>query len=350
MDKNTKVIDILIVVCAVCILIIAAIVLYRFLRPDGFTQSGSREQTKKQMEEIAEASQDDNLAYEENVHKMKIPQININIQQIQTDLNQARADAVYLEMSDEEIAALIKGKTFSILGDSISTYEGYIPSGYVDFYPMNGEVRDVEETWWKMLINETGMELCANGSSAGSTCVGDSMSTDEPKYACGNYRIGDLIGSGGVFPDIIIVYMGTNDLLTGVPLGENDGTQPVEEGMVETFSDAYSLILDKLESQYPDTQIFCATLPQIGDWGVTRPFETFVNSRGLTSEDYDRQIEIIAGNKGFNTIDLLNCGITIDNMLKYITDGVHPNSAGMKLIRDAVKAAVIKEAIKSAGL
>lgn len=248
------------------------------------------------------------------------------------------------ELSAQDKKALFKGKTLSVLGDSISTYEGWIPAGYVDFFPMNGEVSDVDDTWWKRLIDDTGMEFCANSSSAGSTCVGDSLSTDNPKYACSNYRIDELIGKGGVYPDIIIVYMGTNDLLTSVPLGENDGTQTVDEGVIETFSDAYSMILDKLESQYPGAVIFCCTLTQIGDWGVVHPFETFVNGLGLSAEDYSRQIEIIASNRGFGVIDLINCGITADNMQKYVTDGVHLNPQGMEMVCDVVENALITAA------
>lgn len=246
------------------------------------------------------------------------------------------------EEKDIDIADILKDKTLSILGDSISTYEDWIPNEYVGFFPMYGDVGDVDETWWKMFMDEAGMQFCANSSSAGSTCAGDSLSVDDPKFACSNYRIDDLIGKDGTYPDVIIVYMGTNDCLTSIPIGENDGTQFVEEGVIETFSDAYTLILDKLESQYPMAQIYCCTLTQIGSWGSgNKPFVTFVNSDGLTSEDYSRQIETIADNRGLNVIDLYNCGINEKNMQKYVTDGVHLNTEGMKLVRDAAKEAVV---------
>lgn len=246
------------------------------------------------------------------------------------------------EEKDIDISDILKDKTLSILGDSISTYEGWIPDEYAVFFPMNGEVEDVDDTWWKLFMDDAGMQFCANSSSSGSTCVGDSLSIDDPKFACSNYRIDDLIGKGGAYPDVIIVYMGTNDCLTNVPIGENDGTLPVEEGVIENFSDAYTLILDKLESQYPMSQIYCCTLTQIGSWGSgDKPFVTFENSKGLTSEDYSRQIETIASNRGLTTIDLYNCGITENNMYKYVTDGVHLNTEGMKLVCDSVESAII---------
>ncbi|MBQ6805865.1 MAG: SGNH/GDSL hydrolase family protein [Lachnospiraceae bacterium] len=227
--------------------------------------------------------------------------------------------------------------TVSILGDSISTFDEWIPEGYQAFFPMNGEVTDVNQTWWKMVLDELEMELYVNGSSSGSTCVGDSASADNPKYGCSDYRIKALAGTDGASPDVIIVYMGTNDLVTSIPIGENDGTRAVEEGMIESFSDAYSLILDKLAANYPGAQIFCCTLAPVGDWGTEQPFVTFVNGQGLSAVEYSDSIKTIAGAKGYPVIDLQNCGITIDNMQQYVTDGVHLKPEGMVLIKDAIK-------------
>lgn len=238
--------------------------------------------------------------------------------------------------ADSETAA----RKLSILGDSISTFDGWIPEGYSCYFPMNGDVMNVEKTWWKMVLKDTGMELCVNGSSAGSTCVGDSLSADDVKYGCSEYRIWDLIGSNGSFPDVIIVYMGTNDFLKAVPLGDNDGTRAVEEGMIETFSDAYCMILDKLVAYYPNAEIYCCNLPPMGNWGPESGpvFVPFVNGLDLTPEDYGKQIEVIAAAKGCKIIDLQNCGITADNLSDYVSDGIHMNPEGMELIRKAVEA------------
>ena len=230
-------------------------------------------------------------------------------------------------------------KTISIMGDSISTFDDWIPEGYYDFYPMNGEVQSVDQTWWKMVLDDMDMELCVNASSSGSTCIGDSTGTDNPQHGCSDFRIGGLMGKDAAYPDIIIVYMGTNDFLDSVPLGSNDGTQYVEEGEIDNFSDAYSLMLDKLEANYPSANIFCCNLPLIGGWSEEGILEVKVK-QGMTSEDYGRQIETIAAAKGCAVIDLQHCGLTIDNMNQYVSDGVHLNPDGMKLIRDAVETAV----------
>lgn len=238
------------------------------------------------------------------------------------------------DIAEEEI--VLEGRGLSILGDSISTYDGYIPTGFNVFYPLNGELTDVSQTWWMRLLDDTGMELCANDSSSGSTCVGDSLSIDNPQYGCSGLRTSLLNGEQGRMPDVIIIYMGTNDLLKGIPLGDNDGTRLVEEGVIENFSDAYSLILDKMASDYPIATVYCCTLPPIGDWGIDQPFVTFTNHLGLTSEDYSERIRIIAGNKGVSVIELSDCGIGIDNMAEMTEDGVHFTVAGMECVAQAM--------------
>lgn len=257
------------------------------------------------------------------------------------DTEEESVEETVQQTEEESVKETIQQKSLSIMGDSISTFDEWIPEGYYDFYPMGEEVTQVNQTWWKMVLDDRKMELCANASSAGSTCIGDSTGMDNPQHGCSDFRIADLMGNGGVYPDIIIVYMGTNDFLNMVPLGSNDGTQYVEEGEIDNFSDAYSLMLDKLAAYYPSADIFCCNLPPIGDWGTERLFDIMVNGLGLTSEDYGRQIETIAAAKGCPVIDLQNCGMTIDNMEQYVLDGVHFNSDGMKLIRDAVEKALI---------
>lgn len=241
-----------------------------------------------------------------------------------------------LARGEKTIQYAKRGMKVSILGDSISTFEGWIPEGNSVYFPDNGAVQDVSQTWWKIVLDELGLTLCMNGSSSGSTCCGDSRSEDV-KAGCSDYRISQLTGSDGAVPDLIIVYLGTNDLVESIEIGDNDGTRPVEEGVVDNFSDAYSLILDKLERQYPAAQVYCCTLLPAGNWGTEdSPFVTFVNGQGLTSEDYSKQIEKIARNRGIPVIDLYRCGISIDNMQEMTSDGVHLTPDGMRCVADRV--------------
>lgn len=234
----------------------------------------------------------------------------------------------------------LEGLTVSIHGDSISTYENWIPYGYNNFYPMSGDVTDVLDTWWIQLFDDTGMKLCANASSAGSTCAGDSTDAEDPQVGCDDFRVTDLSDKNGAYPDIIIVFIGTNDLLGNITLGDNDGTRAVEEGFIDNFADAYTLMLDKLENYYPAAEIYCCTLLQTGDYGTETPYVPFTNGQGLTAEDYSRQIEKIAEHKGYPAVDLYHCGIETDNLQEMTSDGVHPTPKGMKCIAEAVGAAI----------
>lgn len=266
---------------------------------------------------------------------------------IKADSEEEAGDGV--GQSGEEPAAAtvsLEGLGISILGDSISTYDGWIPEGFNVFYPFNGDLTDVSQTWWKSLVDETGMELCANNSSSGSTCIGDSLSIDDPSSGCSDGRLSFLAGSQGRLPDVIVVYMGTNDLLKGIPIGDNDGTRLVEDGSIENFSDAYCMILDKLASYYPTAQIFCCTLAPVGDWGKDQPFVVFENHLGLTAGDYSDHIRVIADNKGISVIDLYDCGIEIDNLQEMTTDGTHLTPAGMECVKNAVLDALTAEVVR----
>lgn len=239
-------------------------------------------------------------------------------------------------------AAQLAGTTFSILGDSISTYQGYNPVGYYAFFPENGEVAEVEDTWWQRAADDLELTLYANGSSSGATVAGDSTGAEDPQCGCNELRTNDLSGPEGACPDRIVIFLGTNDMLKAIPLGDNDGTGLVDEGEVETFRDAYTLMLDKVQANYPLAEIYCCTLLPVGDYGTETPYVDFVNSEGLTSADYGRAIAEIAENRSLPVIDLSDCGVTIENLQEMTSDGVHPTVEGMRCIAEAVKEALCK--------
>ncbi len=234
----------------------------------------------------------------------------------------------------------LAGTTFSILGDSISTFQGFNPIGYYAFFPDNGEVADVQETWWQKVADDLELTLYANGSSSGATVAGDSTGAEDPQCGCNELRTNDLSGPEGACPDRIVIFLGTNDMLKAVPMGDNDGTGLVEEGMVENFSDAYTLMLDKVQANYPLAEIFCCTLLPVGDYGTKTPYVEFVNGAELTSKDYGEAIDRIATSRGHTVIDLNDCGVTIENLHEMTSDGVHPTTEGMSCIAEAVKEAL----------
>ena len=106
----------------------------------------------------------------------------------------------------------------SILGDSISTYIGYNPRGYAVYYKedkaYDNEINSVDDTWWKQVIDGLGGELCVNNSYSGSLVTGAFAPS-----ACSAERCASLHDE--TVPDIILIYMGTNDRGFEMNLGEN---------------------------------------------------------------------------------------------------------------------------------
>ena len=113
----------------------------------------------------------------------------------------------------------------SILGDSISTYDGYNPKGYAVYYDeymqMRNGLQSVYDTWWAKVNQALGAFLCVNDSYSGCMVSG----VDFPA-GCSQERIMNLRTSE-YMPDLILIYMGINDFGNGVPIScaplSNDG-------------------------------------------------------------------------------------------------------------------------------
>ena len=234
----------------------------------------------------------------------------------------------------------LSGLKLSILGDSISTFDGYIPTDYNIFYPGSGDISTVEKTWWWQVMNATGMELNANASSSNTTITGDSLDTT----GSSTKRMIDLTpGDDGPAPDILIVFMGTNDFLRSVELGTFTEPSPQDEGVVNNFCDAYELMIQKLNALYPNAEIYFCTLLETNAGDVDEYPQSYpaTNKNGNTIGDFNAEIATIASAYSYPVIDVHNCGITYETLDQYTSDGVHPNTEGAKLIAEYVTNALL---------
>jgi len=114
-----------------------------------------------------------------------------------------------------------------IIGDSYSTFKGYIPEGYAPYYsnePGNTDVRRVEETWWHQLQAETDCHILLNNSWSGSTiCNTGYNNVDCSRSSSFIYRLNCLIEQDFFLEnqvDSILVFGGTNDSWAGVKKGK----------------------------------------------------------------------------------------------------------------------------------
>ena len=231
----------------------------------------------------------------------------------------------------------LKGKTVSILGDSISTYAGYIPEGYACFYPdANNDVTDVTQTWWMQMLYNTGMRLLVNGSYSASAVCGDSRA-ENSSAGCSNRRVTDLMGADGSVPDVILVYMGANDFFHSIELGTySEVATHRTDHFVWNFTEGYELMLQKLQAVYPTSRIYCMTLIESNSGDHPR-----VNENGNTIADYNRRIKEIAAAHGLPVIDVHNCGIEVYELNQYTSDGTHPNKAGAQKMATYVTNALL---------
>lgn len=211
-----------------------------------------------------------------------------------------------------------KGKTLSILGDSISTFDGYIPEGNVTYYP-HGDVTAVTDTWWKKLADALGMTINVNNSWSGSMVTGTSASA-------GNGARAESLGTN---PDVIIIWMGINDFNTEKGLGTYDGKSDIPS-TVTTFREAYAVMLNKVLTTYPTAEVWVCTLPQSERNGT----EVFPerNENGVALLDFNIAIEELAKAFGVKVLNHNGCGLTYQNMSVYNPDELHPNKYGHSVI------------------
>jgi len=211
-----------------------------------------------------------------------------------------------------------KGKKFSVLGDSISTLEGCNPPDYAVFYQGEMKYRSgvyaIDDTWWGIVIKTLGGELLKNDSWSGSLVCKHSMA-EVPSYACSEKRTSSL-GSGDIFPDVVMIFMGINDL------GMNLKISP------SCVAVAYKTMLSEIKRNYPHAEIMCITLPKVS---AREQIPYYMNFSGDRLADYSAAIKKCAEDEGCTVIDLNN------SPLKYSSiDGCHPTKQGMQEIAEEI--------------
>lgn len=231
------------------------------------------------------------------------------------------------ETQADEEAYDYRGKTVSFSGDSITTFSGYIPDGYVPTYPED-DLQEVAQAWWMQVIDRMGMEYLANASFSGGTVSGKSLDSTG-RYGSSFRRADDLAGPEGEAPDVIFILNGTNDFIQSKPLGTYEAGKTIAEGEVGNFADAYALMVTKLRAQYPQARIICMTCIPVTRWSDEnrQDYSEGVNELGLTIRDYNEVIRQVAEGFGCLVVDTYE-SFTDAEANRYTYDGVHPNAAG----------------------
>ncbi|MGN1263884.1 MAG: SGNH/GDSL hydrolase family protein [Prevotella sp.] len=147
-------------------------------------------------------------------------------------------------------------KSVSILGDSYSTYEGFIsPKTNLTWYhakpnKAQTDVTDVKQMWWHKLITANGWKLCVNNSFSGSTICNTGYNKADYSDRSFITRMDDL-GS----PDIIFIFGATNDSWAGSPLGEYR-YDAFYDADLYSFRPAMAYMLSYMTERYLSAEIY----------------------------------------------------------------------------------------------
>lgn len=208
----------------------------------------------------------------------------------------------------------MEAKTFSILGDSISTFAQCIPPENEVFYPKEGcDVLKKEHTWWHLLKEETALRLIMNESYSGSRI---SVTGERPPSSSFLSPTRQERLSG----DLIIIFGGTNDF-----------GQAVNPTTLQIFSEAYDRLVREMLQTHKKSKLFFCTPLQRTDKALDEG-----NIHGWTQNDLARAIRDTVGRyPEANLIDLAAYTITKGDGMLF--DVLHPTRKGMRLIADLIK-------------
>jgi uncharacterized repeat protein (TIGR02543 family) len=223
--------------------------------------------------------------------------------------------------------------TFSILGDSISSYFGVTddgetyhssmtdsPSFYKSINDTGSGLQSVNDTYWKMAADALNLDICVPNGCAASR-VTDTIPESYDGVVTGLARANALHrdGDNTQNPDIILVYMGTNDVGNKIS--------------IDMFTPTYRELLETIKVNYPNAKIFVATLLPMKH-----------NSNIIPKADiekYNAEIKRIAGLLELSVVDFYaESGITEDNYTNYTVEGLHPNKNGMQMLAECLERAI----------
>ena len=123
----------------------------------------------------------------------------------------------------QPVCPALQGKTISILGDSYSTFIGWIPQGYAVWYNPSSpktDVHQVEDTWWWQLCDKTGCTLLVNSSYSGSTIGNTGYKGADATHSSFITRMKKDMGQERLIqakPQLIFVFGGTKDCWDNAP-------------------------------------------------------------------------------------------------------------------------------------
>ena len=225
-------------------------------------------------------------------------------------------------------------RTFSVFGDSISTFEGVTSPANRIYYA--GDLRrstgvlEPEDTWWARVIAHFDGRLVSNAAFSGSMVDGAGFPAGHTPE-----RIAEIAGPDGEEPDDVLVFIGINDYgwagpwaqaaarsaampqcpeALAVPEGEPG---PATEESLPSFARAYDAMLARMRKACPHARIWCLTLLPGRELGAGRASFAY-RLRGIDLDDYNDVIRASAVANGCLVADVRAAGFDYE-----ASDGTH---------------------------
>lgn len=254
----------------------------------------------------------------------------------------------------------IGGSNISILGDSVSTYclrsdswsnnplyNTTIASNDV-WYNSTNCIHSVDETYWKRIIDRFKLNLVVNNSYSGGFLMDSTWGDAGFIRAEQLYADCDGMNPKGTIPDIVIIFLGSNDFFANRHLGSiedvnldnykgnSDGTFDYDHNII-SFVDAYAYTISKINQLYDEPDIFLLTIISNG----VRPDSMFGDAR-IKYNDGIKSVAEMFDNVAVVDLDVDSPYIN-DHYYNYYSDGTaHPNEAGMEYIAERIRTTFVE--------
>ena len=216
----------------------------------------------------------------------------------------------------------------SILGDSISTFEGCHSNDcnvyYTGLTNKYANLTSYHDTWWGIVIDGLQAELLRNHSYSGSCISALSEGFDFYPDAISPQRYAKL-HYNDEHPDVILVYMGINDWLNETCIKHQYApNQPWHT----CFQEACMYLFEKLKETYPNSKIGVIS-PVLGT--IDGYLIPAVNGDCVSLKMFQNILEDCAYSKQIKYIDITTSCPYYASM-----DGFHPDVEGMKQLGEAI--------------
>ncbi len=155
-------------------------------------------------------------------------------------------------------------RTIAVLGDSYSTFQGFIPEGNAIWYfsPANKKQTDVErveQTWWWQVIKQGGYKMGMINAYSGATICNtgyDDADFSDRSFVTRCHNLGN--------PDIILICGATNDSWAGVKMGEYQYSD-WRRADLYYFRPAMAKMLNDIRLYYPNVDVYFILNSQLKD-------------------------------------------------------------------------------------